>query len=69
MAATTIFKTPPRRDAFGYGMPYPHVVPHSDGAGTVDAVGEDVSQEWVGRRVWCYGAQNYRPFGTPPSTP
>jgi hypothetical protein len=21
-------------------------------------------QEWVGRRVWCYGAQTYRPFGT-----
>jgi NADPH:quinone reductase len=53
-----------RQDAFGYGMPYPRVVPHSDGAGTVDAVGEGVSQEWVGRRVWCYGAQTYRPFGT-----
>jgi NADPH2:quinone reductase len=23
-----------------------------------------VSSEWVGRRVWCYGAQSYRPFGT-----
>ena len=23
-----------------------------------------MSQEWVGRRVWCYGAQSYRPFGT-----
>ena len=20
--------------------------------------------EWIGRRVWCYGAQSYRPFGT-----
>jgi NADPH2:quinone reductase len=36
----------------------------SDGSGTVDAVGEGVSREWVGRRVWCYGAQSYRPFGT-----
>lgn len=53
-----------RQDAFGYGMPYPRVIPHSDGAGTVDAVGEGVSQEWSGRRVWCYGAQTYRPFGT-----
>jgi NADPH2:quinone reductase len=53
-----------RQDAFGYGMPYPRVIPHSDGAGTVDAVGEGVSQEWIGRRVWCYGAQTYRPFGT-----
>ena len=53
-----------RQNAFGIGMPYPRVIPHSDGAGIVDAVGEGVSQEWIGRRVWCYGAQSYRPFGT-----
>src|SRR5215469_14615496 len=53
-----------REEAFGVGMPYPRVIPHSDGSGTVDAVGDDVSREWVGRRVWCYGAQSYRPFGT-----
>jgi NADPH2:quinone reductase len=53
-----------RQDVYGYGMPYPRIIPHSDGAGTVDAVGEGVSQEWVGRRVWCYAAQSYRPFGT-----
>ena len=53
-----------RQDAFGVGMPYPRVIPHSDGVGTVDLVGERVSQEWIGRRVWCYGAQSYRPFGT-----
>jgi len=45
-------------------MPFPRVIPHSDGAGTVDAVGEGVSPEWIGRRVWCFGAQSYRPFGT-----
>jgi NADPH2:quinone reductase len=53
-----------RQDAFGIGMSYPRVIPHSDGSGTVDAVGEGVSREWIGRRVWCYGAQSYRPFGT-----
>ncbi len=53
-----------RQDSFGVGMPYPRVIPHSDGSGTVDAVGQGVSREWVGRRVWCYGAQSYRPFGT-----
>ena len=53
-----------REDAFGVGMPYQRVIPHSDGSGTVDAVGEGVSREWIGRRVWCYGAQSYRPFGT-----
>jgi len=53
-----------RQDAFGLGMPYPRVIPHSDGSGTVDAVGEGVSREWIGRPVWCYGAQSYRAFGT-----
>jgi NADPH2:quinone reductase len=53
-----------RQDSFGLGMPYPRVIPHSDGAGQVEQVGEGVSTEWVGRRVWCYGAQSYRPFGT-----
>lgn len=45
-------------------MPCPRVIPHSDGSGTVDVVGDRVSPEWIGRRVWCYGAQSYRPFGT-----
>jgi len=53
-----------RQDAFGYGMAYPRVIPHSDGAGHVDQVGGGVSREWIGRSVWCYGAQSYRPFGT-----
>jgi NADPH2:quinone reductase len=56
--------TKKREDAFGYGMGYPRVIPHSDGAGTVDRVGAGVGSEWIGRRVWCYGAQSYRPFGT-----
>src|ERR1700757_5100576 len=53
-----------RQDDFGYGMPYPRVIPHSDGAGQVDQVGDGISSEWLGRSVWCYGAQSYRPFGT-----
>ena len=56
--------TKKRSDVFGLGMSFPRVIPHSDGAGTVDRVGEGVSAEWVGRRVWCFGAQSYRPFGT-----
>lgn len=27
-------------------------------------MGEGISRERIGRRVWCYGAQSYRPFGT-----
>src|ERR1700756_2864264 len=53
-----------RQDAFGYGMAYPRVIPHSDGAGRIDQVGPGVNSEWMGRPVWCYGAQSYRPFGT-----
>lgn len=53
-----------RQDAFGYGMSYQRVIPHSDGAGTIDRVGDNVLASRVGQRVWCYGAQSYRPFGT-----
>jgi NADPH2:quinone reductase len=56
--------TKKRGDTFGLGMPYPRVIPHSDGAGTVDKVGEGVSADWIGKQVWCFGAQSYRPFGT-----
>jgi NADPH2:quinone reductase len=56
--------TKKRADWLGYGMPFPRVIPHSDGAGVVDAVGEGVDAARLGRRVWVYGAQSYRPFGT-----
>jgi NADPH:quinone reductase len=45
-------------------MSYPRVIPHSDGAGVIDAVGEGVESNRIGQRVWTYGAQSYRPFGT-----
>ena len=45
-------------------MPYPRIIPHSDGAGVIDVIGEGVSATWIGQPVWCYGAQSYRPFGT-----
>jgi NADPH:quinone reductase len=45
-------------------MPFPRVIPHSDGAGVIESVGEGVDPGRVGQRVWVYGAQSYRPFGT-----
>ncbi|WP_130651470.1 NADPH:quinone reductase [Egicoccus halophilus] len=48
----------------GSTMPYPRVIPHSDGAGVIDAAGEGVDPGRIGQRVWVYGAQSYRPFGT-----
>jgi len=53
-----------KRSGRGAPMPFPRVIPHSDGAGIVDTVGPDVADARVGQRVWCYGAQSYRPFGT-----
>jgi NADPH2:quinone reductase len=46
------------------GMPWPRVVPHSDGAGVVASVGEGVDAGLTGRRVWVWNAQWGRPFGT-----
>jgi NADPH:quinone reductase len=45
-------------------MPFPRVVPHQDGAGTIDRVGDGVPQERIGQRVWLYETQWQRPFGT-----
>jgi NADPH:quinone reductase len=56
--------TKKRRGWLGSAMPYPRVIPHSDAAGVVDSVGVGVDPTRVGRRVWVYGAQSYRPFGT-----
>lgn len=39
------------------------VTPHSDGAGTVEAVGDGVDGRWVGRRVWIYNAQGGATYG------
>ncbi len=49
----------------GSPMAYPCIVPHSDGAGLVEAVGPGVSEAWLGKRVWFYnGQRNGRAFGT-----
>jgi NADPH:quinone reductase len=45
-------------------MPFPRVIPHSDGAGVIDSVGAGVDPGRTGQRVWVFGAQSDRPFGT-----
>ena len=49
-----------RADWMGLDIGYPCVIPHSDGAGVI----EGVSPSRVGQRVWVWGAQSGRPFGT-----
>ncbi|MEU8867245.1 NADPH:quinone reductase [Streptomyces umbrinus] len=56
--------TKKRHGWLGSSMPFPRVIPHSDAAGVVDAVGDGVAAHRVGQRVWVYGAQSYRAFGT-----
>ena len=43
---------------------FPRVIPHSDGAGEIDAVGAGVAKSRVGERVWTWNGQWKRPFGT-----
>ncbi|HZC57415.1 MAG TPA: NADPH:quinone reductase [Xanthobacteraceae bacterium] len=43
---------------------FPRVIPHSDGAGVIDAVGDGVPATRVSERVWVWNAQWLRPFGT-----
>jgi NADPH:quinone reductase len=56
--------TKKRRSWLGSEMPFPRVIPHSDGAGMIESAGRGVDPDRVGQRVWVFGAQSYRPFGT-----
>ena len=56
--------TKKRAGWLGGRLEYPRVIPHSDGAGTVEAVGEGVASIRVGERVWLYNAQYCRADGT-----
>jgi NADPH:quinone reductase len=57
-----------RQAWLGSPMAFPRIVPHSDGAGIIEAVGPQVPPARLGTRVWVYGAQSYRPFGTAAQT-
>ncbi len=45
-------------------LPFPRIVPHSDGAGVIDQVGEGVDRARIGERVWVWNAAWQRPHGT-----
>jgi NADPH2:quinone reductase len=45
-------------------MAFPRVVPHQDGAGEIDAIGDGVDAARIGERVWMYEATWNRPSGT-----
>lgn len=52
-----------RKGGFGRGMFAPLIIPHSDGAGDIDAVGPGVAHR-VGERVWIWNGQWKRASGT-----
>ena len=45
-------------------LPFPLIVPHSDGAGVIDQVGNGVDRARIGERVWVWNAAWGRPMGT-----
>lgn len=53
-----------RSDWRGTAMPFARVIPHQDGAGVIEAVGEKVDRARLGERVWFFEAQWQRPFGS-----
>ena len=46
------------------GLPFPLIVPHSDGSGTIAAVGDGVPATRIGQRVWIWNGQWQQAFGT-----
>lgn len=51
-------------DLGGFGGKFPLIIPHSDGAGVIEAVGANIDRSRIGERVWTWNAQWQRPFGT-----
>src|SRR5208283_5741238 len=45
-------------------LAFPEIVPHSDGAGVIEAVGRNVDSHRVGERVWIWNAAWRRANGT-----
>lgn len=45
-------------------LPFPAIIPHSDGAGVIDRVGEGVDRARLGERVWLWNAAWGRANGT-----
>jgi NADPH:quinone reductase len=45
-------------------LEYPRIIPHSDGAGVIEAVGAGVEDGRIGERVWLWNAQRGRANGT-----
>jgi NADPH2:quinone reductase len=45
-------------------LAHPRIIPHSDGAGVIEALGAGVDEGRIGERVWLWNAQRGRASGT-----
>ncbi len=52
------------RTGFSGPMLFDRIIPHQDGAGIIDAVGEGIDEVRIGESVWLYEAQYGRATGT-----
>lgn len=48
----------------GRPLAFHRIIPHSDGSGIIEAVGDGVSPERIGQRVWLWNGQWQRAMGT-----
>jgi NADPH2:quinone reductase len=53
-----------RKGIRGGPLPFPQIVPHSDGAGVIDRVGAGVESSRIGETVWVWNAAWRRAHGT-----
>lgn len=52
------------KSRLGRAPAFPRIIPHSDGAGVITAVGQGVDAARVGERVWIWNGQWQRALGT-----
>ena len=57
LRASSISPSDYKKRAANAPLEFPRIVPHSDGAGVVEALGAGVSDFKVGDRVWTFNAQ------------
>ena len=48
----------------GIEKKFERIIPHQDGAGVIESVGEGIDNSRIGERVWIYEGQLGRAFGT-----
>ena len=64
LRASSISPSDYKKRAANAPLEFPRIIPHSDGAGVVEALGAGVSVFKVGDRVWTFNAQFKRAMGT-----